>query len=103
MMVAFQFTLDLAPGLEVKVIVEPNWGFYAFLLATMCSLGLGHLVLACHRLIAETKIPPLEGSTEAIMNHTFTCEVLDSTGSTSSFSTVGSEVWLCGNVSAYAW
>jgi hypothetical protein len=75
MMVAFNFTLAIAPGLKVIVYVVPGWGFYGFLLATMCSLGLGHLVVACHRLIAETKIPPHDDQAESMMNHKYTVQI----------------------------
>ena len=40
----------------VDVHVRPNWGFYEFILATMFSLVLGHLALACHRLATEPKV-----------------------------------------------
>ena len=42
-----------------QVTVLPRWGFYSFLLATMISLGLGHIILACHRLIIEPKVLPI--------------------------------------------
>lgn len=87
MMVAFNFNLIVAPGIEVIVYVVPNWGFYGFLLATMTSLGLGHLVLACHRLISEPKVPFDDITTEAIMNHTFTVEISQKSVELSSFST----------------
>lgn len=56
---AFYMDLVLAPGLEVLVTVKPKWGFYSFLLATMISLGLGHTIVACHRLVTEPKVPTL--------------------------------------------
>eukprot|EP01038_Epipyxis_sp_PR26KG_P004475 gene4475-6326_t len=62
---AFYFQLTLtAPGqptmqVIVDVTVQPNWGFYSFLLATMMSLGIGHILLACHRLIVDPQILPV--------------------------------------------
>jgi hypothetical protein len=56
MMCAFYFVLPLGNNLVVNVFVQPNWGFYGFLLATMISLGLGHIVLAFHRLVVQPKI-----------------------------------------------
>lgn len=50
MMVGFNFSFDIIPGVDVRVTVNPQWGFYAFLLATAASLAIGHFVLACHRL-----------------------------------------------------
>jgi len=87
MMVAFNFNLVVAPGIEVIVYVVPNWGFYGFLLATMMSLGLGHLVLACHRLVSEPKVPSDVDATEAVMDHTFSVEISQKSVELSSFST----------------
>ena len=87
MMVAFNFNLIVAPGIEVIVYVVPNWGFYGFLLATMMSLGLGHLVLACHRLVSEPKVPTDDLTSEALMDHTFTVEISQKSVELSSFST----------------
>lgn len=33
----------------IEVLVQPNFGFFSFLLATMASHALSHMVLACHR------------------------------------------------------
>jgi hypothetical protein len=87
MMVAFNFNLLVAPGIEVIVYVVPNWGFYGFLLATMTSLGLGHLVLACHRLVSEPKVPSDDLETEAIMHHTFCVDISQPSVELSSFDT----------------
>ena len=87
MMVAFNFNLIAAPGIEIIVYVVPEWGFYAFLLATMTSLGLGHLVLACHRLVTEPKVPSDEYSAEAVMNHTFSVQICEKNAVLSSFDT----------------
>lgn len=73
MLCAFYLQLYiLASKIHVDVSVKPNWGFYGFLLATMMSLGLGHLVLACHRLVTEPKAPSgerereIEGERESV-------------------------------------
>jgi len=50
MMVGFNFSFDIVPGVDIRVTVNPQWGFYSFLLATAASLAVGHFVLACHRL-----------------------------------------------------
>ena len=80
MMVAFQFDLRVARDVEINVYVRAEWGFYAFLLATMLSLILGHVVLYLHRQVAdlENHVPPTKdihgGNSdegEAVMNHTF--------------------------------
>lgn len=58
MLCAFYFELVVYPEVMlVTVTVKPAWGFYSFLLATMISLGLGHTILACHRLVTEPKLP----------------------------------------------
>jgi len=56
MIVAFRF--QLAPTeihSKVDVYVLPAWGFYAFLLATMISLILTHIILAAHRKIIKAE------------------------------------------------
>eukprot|EP01036_Dinobryon_divergens_P030297 gene30297-39518_t len=50
---AFYLQLKLGSNLLVKVTVLPKWGFDGFLLATMLSLSMGHIILACHRLLLE--------------------------------------------------
>ncbi len=55
MLCAFFFELHIGP----EMLVLPKWGFYDFLLATMISLGLGHIILACHRLVVEHNALPL--------------------------------------------
>lgn len=59
MLCAFYFNIYLADRATIEVTVLPRWGFYSFLLATMVSLGLGHIILACHRLIIEPKVLPI--------------------------------------------
>jgi len=53
---AFHFVLALGPQLVVTLNVVPKWGFYEFLIATMLSLLLGHVELACHRLVCDPKV-----------------------------------------------
>jgi hypothetical protein len=54
MLCAFYMQLFiLNSNIIVNVTVLPHWGFYSFVIATMLSLGLGHCVLACHRLVCE--------------------------------------------------
>jgi hypothetical protein len=67
MLCAFYFELVVYPEVMlVTVTVKPAWGFYSFLLATMISLGLGHTILACHRLVTEPKLPAYDGSIEPV-------------------------------------
>ena len=49
MLVAFRFHLDLSQSLGLDVYVTPEYGFYAFLLATCLSLLIGHGMLYFHR------------------------------------------------------
>lgn len=58
MMCAFHFNLKMpmanslvpyADPVLVEVLVKPNFGFFSFLLATMASHVLSHLILGCHR------------------------------------------------------
>ena len=46
---AFHLHLALAPTLVIDVNVQADFGFFSFLYATMLSLVLGHITLACHR------------------------------------------------------
>jgi hypothetical protein len=50
LLVAFEFELSLGKDITVILYVEPRWGFYSFLLATILSLILGHASLYLHRL-----------------------------------------------------
>jgi len=59
MLCAFYFNIYIGEEIAVNVTVLPKWGFYGFLLATMISLGLGHIILACHRLVVEPKVLPI--------------------------------------------
>lgn len=74
MMVAFYFTLVVAPELAIEVIVVSKFGFFGFLLATMASLGIGHIVLAGHRAVHDPKIDyqqPEVVKCESVMTHLF--------------------------------
>lgn len=71
MMVAFHVELDVAPGISVIVTVLPKKGFNNFLLATMISLGLGHIAMGCHRLVTEEKILTKDPSKESMQNHIY--------------------------------
>jgi hypothetical protein len=72
MMVAFRFHISLQEdSIVADVLVTPEWGFYGFLLATMSSLALGHIILAFHRhAVADYIIPELSES-ESLMSHVF--------------------------------
>jgi len=43
------FKKDLGSDVKITVIAEPEWSFHCFMLATLLSLVLGHVVTACHR------------------------------------------------------
>jgi hypothetical protein len=75
MMVAFHFHFSIAPGIQLTMTVVPHWSFYAFLLATMGTMVIGHFALACHRYVSEDQVPLDDTSTEAVMNHAFTVDV----------------------------
>ncbi len=55
MLVAFRFHLDVSDELGLDVYVTPQYGFYAFLMATCCSLVLGHGMLYFHRKVERSK------------------------------------------------
>jgi hypothetical protein len=58
MLVAFRFRLSAPAVSEVAldIFVQPHWGFYTFLAATMVSLILSHVILHFHR----TSTPPVD-------------------------------------------
>lgn len=77
MLVAFHFTIT-NPGteigttfLDVRVIVQPDIGFYCFLLATIMSLITTHVVLHYHRFADGTMHLPPGGQSEALCSHRF--------------------------------
>ena len=55
MLVAFRFHLDLFQSLGLDVYVTPEYGFYAFLLATCLSLLIGHGMLYFHRMTEHSR------------------------------------------------
>lgn len=81
MLCAFFFNIYIADSkITVNVTVLPRWGFYGFLLATMISLGLGHIILACHRLIVEPKVLPVPeeySPKESLSSITYEVELTD--------------------------
>ena len=92
----------LKDNIIVNVTVLPKWGFYSFLLATMISLGIGHIILACHRLIVEPKIPTVSNRKNRYDNdhydndhyHNDHDSVLSSIGECTSLSTMTYEMKL---------
>eukprot|EP00596_Hydrurales_sp_CCMP1899_P009730 CAMPEP_0119040798 /NCGR_PEP_ID=MMETSP1177-20130426/10836_1 /TAXON_ID=2985 /ORGANISM="Ochromonas sp, Strain CCMP1899" /LENGTH=1435 /DNA_ID=CAMNT_0007006205 /DNA_START=495 /DNA_END=4805 /DNA_ORIENTATION=+ len=62
MMCAFHLNLLLSvtntqvPKALVEVLVQPNFGFFSFLLATMLSHILSHVVIACHEHVISTSV-----------------------------------------------
>lgn len=77
LMVAFHFDIFIVPGVELVAYVVPKWGFYAFLLATMTSLLLGHWAVFLHRSVCETHLPsPSKDTTSmAVMDHVFVMDL----------------------------
>lgn len=74
MMCAFHFNLQMqmtdkpspsSTPLLIEVLVKPNFGFFSFLLATMLSHTISHVMLACHRhdLYMDTSSPCETAST----------------------------------------
>ena len=59
MTVAFRFEI-VAGALGIKeeanIIVTPNWGFFGFVLAAICSLIITHIILHKHRSVNERDI-----------------------------------------------
>ena len=94
-MVAFHFHFSIAPGIKLTMTVVPHWSFYAFLLATMGSLAIGHFALACHRIVSESPTPLENDDTMkvALMNHIHTVEIVTSEdGADSSSSSIFKKV-----------
>eukprot|EP00977_Amphora_coffeiformis_P013267 scaffold3421_cov181-Amphora_coffeaeformis.AAC.7 len=57
MVVAFRYHLELEGGVKVDVYVDPQFGFYGFLVGTILSLVLSHTLVFYHR-SAEASLPP---------------------------------------------
>eukprot|EP00592_Proboscia_alata_P024895 CAMPEP_0194446234 /NCGR_PEP_ID=MMETSP0176-20130528/128317_1 /TAXON_ID=216777 /ORGANISM="Proboscia alata, Strain PI-D3" /LENGTH=1187 /DNA_ID=CAMNT_0039272911 /DNA_START=74 /DNA_END=3638 /DNA_ORIENTATION=- len=75
-LVAFRFHLVVDEQLAVDVFVNPNYGFYSFLLATILSLIMGHVFLYYHRQSTAVKEYPksnsnVDGSKENLIQHAF--------------------------------
>lgn len=83
MLVAFRFHLAFFNNeAVVDVLVSPEYGFYSFLLATMISLALSHIVLAFHRHVATKYVVKKGGPREALRAHIFTLNPIRPAGST---------------------
>ena len=70
MLVAFRFHLDVADNLRLQVYVNPEYGFYTFLLATCLSLLLGHGMLYFHRRAQHTETRTCT-TQESVFDHDF--------------------------------
>jgi hypothetical protein len=69
-LVAFRFHLDISDNLGLDVYVTPEYGFFAFLLATFLSLVLGHSMLYFHRRAQRTQTS-VSITAESIFDHEF--------------------------------
>lgn len=78
MLVAFRFHLPApgesgAKGTAIDIYVQPQVGIHTFIIATISSLVLTHVVLHMHRRAAEFHDPPSpEAGREALSRHHFT-------------------------------
>lgn len=70
MLVAFRFHLELSESLGLDVFVTPEFGFYAFLMATCLSLLIGHAMLYFHRSAESLTV------NEAIANSMTTASII---------------------------
>jgi len=74
LMAAFRLDIMLEMDgayLDVDVVVKPEWGYYSFLIATMASLALSHVVLAMHRRAESHATDPEHGKRETLSSHLF--------------------------------
>jgi hypothetical protein len=72
MMVAFRLHIGvLNNDLDIDVLVDPDLGFQLFLVATMMSLGLSHLLLAFHRHDATNFVIRPGGPVESLQAHAY--------------------------------
>ena len=73
LMIAFELDLFLLDEIELHAYVEPLWGFYSFLLATILSLILGHIMLHIQQIDEEESLIKRnnvnQNQREAIMNY----------------------------------
>lgn len=74
MMVSFRFNFDVAGLGSLDVFVTPRFGFYSFLIGTVMSLIIGHIVTFLHRRSTTSKhLILLSGPRESIRNHIYAC------------------------------
>ena len=74
MLVAFRYDAALYLGdyeVDIDVYVNPQSGFYCFLIATISSIVLGHVVLFFHRHTCKTSELPDTGPFQAMGKHVF--------------------------------
>lgn len=72
MLVSFRYHLAfLDSNYSLDVYVVPKFGFYGFLLATMISLGLGHVLVAFHRGAATRSAHARSPTFESVLGFTF--------------------------------
>ena len=87
MMVAFRFHIqnqqtwnwiEFLPDnfLVVDVIVKPNWGIFAFIIATVISLLSTHVVIAFHRAAAGSSLDAEDTSSIAVRRFRCVCGVV---------------------------
>jgi uncharacterized paraquat-inducible protein A len=77
MMVAFRFHIqnqltwnwiEFLPDnfIVVDVVVQPNWGIFAFIIATVISLISTHVVIAFHRAAAGSSLDAEDQNSRAV-------------------------------------
>ena len=54
---AFRITIPLGEHVALDMAVEPEYAFFAYVLATICSLVLTHILLYVHDELEEPAIP----------------------------------------------
>jgi len=83
MMVAFNFKIFLGPThtghdepIKITVYTKPEYGFYSFLIATMCSMALGHAATFFHRYDSSpVERIPAGGPKESLSCHLYQPQV----------------------------
>eukprot|EP00940_MAST-03C_sp_MAST-3C-sp2_P000973 g973.t1 len=73
MCVSFNFKLNqLDPAGGAQVVVEPGWGFYGFLIATVFSMSISHFMTYYHRqATGQYRMLDSDTSTMSLRNHRF--------------------------------
>lgn len=95
-LVSFRFHIaELEGALVVDIFVSPESGFYGFLLATMMSLGMSHILLGFHRYAADDYIASPEGGSKSTMSR----HIFSSTTSVDSAPKVRYQCTSFGNIS----